>query len=371
MGQGVDDMMRIIVDGVAFTNRHQLGIQRYYYEVLGRIGRQCDITMYYNSPVQAPAPSNVKTLHRKSQYSREVRGVLPYYYDAIRKCYADLDVVPSGDVYHSTYYSSSSCRVKCEVVTVHDMIAELYPYEVCSGNMETERKKAAIIRSSHIIAISSSTAEDLFTVYPETKGKTTVIYHGADHLRPYAQHGSGSSESMGRPYVLFVGDRRGYKNFRVVVEALGSMAWPQDLMLHVVGPPFSDGELFFQRRHGVSSKIVHRGRLSDDALSREYANAAVFVFPALCEGFGMPLIEAQINGTPVACSDIPVFRELAQDTVSYFNPRDPEHLAMTLHSAMEPMISVKMTQAGLVNAEKYRWDKCAEDTLRVYENLLG
>lgn len=365
-------MIRIIVDGVVFTNQHQLGIQRYFYEMLSRVGVNCNVTVYYNSPALCPTPYNVSSLHRKSQYSKKIRGNMSYYMDAVRRRISQVDAIPRADIFHSTYYSSKPARIAYEVVTVYDMIAELYPYDVCSGNSEIEKKRSAIQRADRIIAISSSTASDIHEIYPETRDKTTVIHLGADHIVPYAVcHKDVLLREEQQPFVLFVGDRRGYKNYRVVVEAMACSLWPRDLLLHVVGPPFTEGELLYQRRHRVADRIVYKGRLSDEDLSEEYARAHAFVFPALCEGFGMPLIEAQVNGTPVICSDIPVFRELARDTVCYFNPRDSEHLAWTINHPMEPGMAESLAQRGRANAERYKWSNCAEHTLRVYEGILS
>src|SRR5262249_57382627 len=95
------------------------------------------------------------------------------------------------------------------------------------------RKRVAIGQAKLCIAISHATADDLLAFYPSLKGRVRVTHLGADHLAAPGPDSSGETYS---PFTLFIGDRHGYNNFAVVLDALTRPAWPQGLRLHVVGP---------------------------------------------------------------------------------------------------------------------------------------
>ena len=160
-------------------------------------------------------------------------------------------------------------------------------------------------------------------------------------IHPAAEHLQGSgAEPKGveteDPYVLFVGDRLGYKNFATLVAAVAERGWPRQVNLKVVGTEFSEPEHRLLHYHGIEAKVIHAGRVTDAELKQLYQRASAFVFPSLCEGFGFPFLEAQHLGVPVLASDIPVFREIGGDSVTFFNPRDPQAIIGAMVKLLEP-----------------------------------
>jgi glycosyltransferase involved in cell wall biosynthesis len=219
------------------------------------------------------------------------------------------------------------------------------------------------------ICISQATANDLLAFYPEVASRVRVIYHGAEHLGggprvdspDYAAHRNVSD------YALFVGDRTSYKNFSIVLQAMTHKAWPVSVRLHVVGPAWSPAEEALARSFGLSGRVEYVGKLSDQELRREYQDATCFVFPSLLEGFGIPVVESQANGTPVVCSDIPVFREVAGTAAVFFDPRFAERLAEAVASVQEEDVRRQLIAAGLANVRRFCWDRAAKETVAVYQ----
>jgi glycosyltransferase involved in cell wall biosynthesis len=230
---------------------------------------------------------------------------------------------------------------------------------------DVAHKRSAIQRASLCACISQATADDVQAFFPDLAGRLRVIPLGADHL---GQPGSAIRESpVGGGYVLFVGLREQYKNFWLLPAAMRTAEWPRDLAVHVVGPPATDPEVNLLKAYGLHERVRFLGRLTDEELRRQYQAARCFIFPSLIEGFGIPLLEAQINGCPVLCSDIPVFREVAGEAAIFFDSRLYERLASAIATANEPGIRARLVEAGFENVRRFSWDAAAEKTYQLYE----
>ena len=160
-----------------------------------------------------------------------------------------------------------------------------------------------------------------------------------------------------------------YKQFRMVLDAMTCPSWPTQVNLVVIGKEFSAGEVLLLDRMGLRNRVVWAGQVSDGELKSWYKSARAFIFPSLEEGFGFPSLEAQGIGTPVVCSDIPVFRETCGDSALYFDPHRAECLAIAVLEIMnEEKVSI-LKERGYVNVRRFSWDKCAEQTVRVFEEV--
>jgi alpha-1,3-rhamnosyl/mannosyltransferase len=98
--------------------------------------------------------------------------------------------------------------------------------------------------------------------------------------------------------------------------------------------------------------------------------ARVFVLPSLYEGFGMPVLEAMACGTPVICSNAGSLPEVAGDAAILFDPHDPGQMARALHRVLENKALCRtLAQKGLRQAQRFSWEKCAQETLQVLETI--
>lgn len=366
--------MRVFCDGFVFENSAQRGIQRYFRELMGRLSGRLQIEIALRAPAQTTLPQGCRVhlfpAPRTGRLARFVSGPRRRAQDRRRAA-----LVASCDVQHYTFFEPPAGDGPPEVVTVHDMILERFPdlFDARLIDRAIREKRDAIERATLCIAISESTADDLRTIYPGCAEKVRVVHHGVDHLRP-ARSGATPARPAGvpdGPYALFVGDRAGYKNFRVVLEALAERRWPSGLSLVVAGPPFGEGDGLTVRRLGVEGRVVHVGRAPDSELVSLYAHASAAVVPSLWEGFGFPALEAQTLGAPVVCSRIPVFSELLRDSAAFFDPRRPEDLAETMAMVAAHDVRDRLRDAGRRNAAGFTWDRCAERTLGVYDEAVG
>jgi glycosyltransferase involved in cell wall biosynthesis len=357
--------MKLLVDGTAFENAHQLGIQRYFRELLARIARRNHVTVWNQFPPRTDLPEGCLRIGPDLREPPRRRNVLAR---AKRRLLRDLRALrrPGYEVFCSTYYTRSPHPDIPEVVVVHDMIHEHFVETHLDAEQEIAKKRKAILNARICIAISQATAADLKAFYPGIAERVRVIYHGVDHLLAAARtatvSGIAPTHMHGQKYVLFVGARSFYKNFTVVLEALAHPDWPAGVKLAVVGKTFSEGERLLIQKMGVTAAIIEAGPVNDAQLGKWYAGAVGLVFPSLAEGFGFPSLEAQCFGTPVACSDIPVFREICGGGAVYFEPRSPASLARAVASLLESDVRGRLRERAAVNVHRFSWDRCAEET---------
>jgi glycosyltransferase involved in cell wall biosynthesis len=120
--------------------------------------------------------------------------------------------------------------------------------------------------------------------------------------------------------------------------------------------------------YGVQSKIEWLGNVTDDRLAELYNNAGAFVFPSRLEGFGIPVLEAQLNFCPLVASDIPVFREIAGDGAVYFSPTDSADLLAAIDRAINERSTLQ--ELGRANAFRYSWEAAAVKMVNIYNSCV-
>ena len=122
---------------------------------------------------------------------------------------------------------------------------------------------------------------------------------------------------------------------------------------------------------GIEKNSLKQINGNDSLLIDLYRKAEAFVFPSLYEGFGIPIIESFINKCPVICSDIEIFKEIAENSVKYFNPKESLSLTDAMESVIfSPSEKNSLKERGYIQSKKYSWDKCASETISIYKKFL-
>jgi glycosyltransferase involved in cell wall biosynthesis len=251
------------------------------------------------------------------------------------------------DVLHPTYYDPYLLKVKDKdiplVIDVHDMIFEKFPQYFKHPEYTQKNKERYFNRAYKIIATSQKTKEDLLAIYPYIpEEKVTVIYRGPVFtVQAYEQ----KKES----YVLYSGQRNGYKNWDTFIKAVAPLLLRYDLQLICTGQPFTRSELTLLEKEKIMGKTICTF-VRDDDLPELYAKALVFVFPSLYEGFGLPILEAFAAGCPAVLSNTSCFPEIAGDGALYFDP----YSIMDMRGVIEKVITAPSLQKKLSRKGKER-----------------
>jgi glycosyltransferase involved in cell wall biosynthesis len=172
------------------------------------------------------------------------------------------------------------------------------------------------------------------------------------------------------PIILHVGSNSFYKNRMTILEVFARVAarHPGALLLFV-GPRSTD--LVARTAALGLEKSVHFAERADRAnMAAIYSAASVLLFPSLYEGFGYPVLEAQLCGTPVVCSNAGSLVEVGGDAVMTASPRDTEGLALSVDCLLkDPQLRERLGRTGMVNARRFELQCWRESHDRLYRLL--
>jgi glycosyltransferase involved in cell wall biosynthesis len=365
--------MRILYDHQIFSSQEYGGISRYFYELLRRFavddGIDFELALRYsnNCYLRASDFTRPKTFFKDKKFIGKT--TLLNFFNGNKS--RDRLVKADYDVFHSTYYDPYFLKYigsKPFVVTVYDMVHELYP-EMYPGNDRTrEWKRESLMRASKVIAISENTRRDVVRVYGLDEKKVEVIYLASSLVAV----DSTTPVQLFKKYLLFVGQRVRYKNFPFFIRAVATLM-QQDEELAIIcigGGGFNPEESALFDSFGIAGRV---GQFSvpDETLAALYAKAIAFVFPSLYEGFGIPILEAFACGCPVVLADSGCFPEVAGDAALYFDSRDEGSLRSILKRIIgDEALRNDMRCKGFIRGREFSWDKTACETKAVYESLL-
>jgi len=275
------------------------------------------------------------------------------------------------DVFHPTYYDPyfmSDLR-KPMVTTIHDMTYERLPEYFWANDPLSYQKRLSIDRADQIIVISETTKNDLLELTGADERKVKVIYHGIDTNTPLLTE---VVDQIPEHYVLFVGDRGGYKNFYLFIRAYAALKskYPDVKIILTGGGSMGAGDIEFVKRLKLEASVKHV-EVSDEQLAYLYQNALFFVYPSLYEGFGLPILEAFKAKCPVLLSDASCFREIGSYAARYFEAQNLDDLIFK----MEELINSEQLRKELVvNGSRRVLDfpiqKCTDSTLALYRSLI-
>lgn len=367
--------MRIAYDYQIFSNQSYGGISRYFFEVASHLAGSDDGTIdcLINSPVYVN-----KYLHC-SRHNLKISGLwLPAIprtgpiRSSINKLFSHLPFNAwQPDIFHETYYSPKSVSPPGSriVVTVYDMIHELYPEFFPLSDRTKEYKKIAVERADHIICISDNTRNDLIRLLGVSQDKISVVHLGFG----LAHNAFAKLPDQKRPFLLYVGLRNGYKNFEGLLSAYASCSELRDNydLVAFGGGVLRPLEFEMLQRLDVPLEQVRHIAGDDEVLASLYQQATAFVYPSLYEGFGIPPLEAMSFDCPVVCSYSSSIPEVVADAALQFNPSDNDAIA----DALVKLLSSSSLRTNLINRGRDRvklfsWDKCATETLEVYKSLI-
>lgn len=316
--------MRIVVDGSIYGLSPTGGIARYWTETM-RAVRRMGLPLYFDVivPPQAYVPDVASSCSRI--------GSLRSYSAAWR-----------ADVFHSSNYTRWP-RIKCpSVVTAYDFVDASFPLLRPNGDEYVENQIKALNQAAVVIAISESTKAQVLlwtNIHPE---RVHVAYPAvsAPFHEPLPDPADVASFRQkitgGAPYLLHVGNRRNYKNFRTILKAFCLAARRTDRHLVIMGGvhSLSEDELDWIYSGKLADRVHIVRKPGDSDLRMAYAASEAMVHASRMEGFGIPVVEALASGTGLILSDIPVYREIANNKAVFV---DPDNIDMWVDALIGPV----------------------------------
>ena len=353
--------MTVLVDGVFFQLARS-GISRVWREIIPRLAARSDRALIVLD---------------RGGIGSDFPGVTMVPFPAYRDTFAADDSILlervcrhfRAEVFASTYYTTPIETPS--VLLVYDMIPERLGFDL--AQRPWREKEVAIAHARRHVCISPSTRRDLLEAYPELDpATTTAAYPGvdADVFSPRA--GTGVAElrarlGLDREFLLLVGRLDGYKNGRLLFDALEKMtASGDDVDFDVlcVGNVGGVGDLDHpgwaaRSRPGVSPPRIITVHLDDDELAAAYCAASALVYPSLYEGFGLPVVEAMSCGCPVITTAYGSLADVGGDAVIRIGGHSTEELIDALHRVRADGVRRPLIERGFAKAAPFRWDSLA------------
>jgi len=343
--------MKIVIDGRLY---HQSGVGRYLQKLIENLAQIDQKNQYVIFLIKAdfnifelPAKNFRKRLVDIPWHSLAEQLLLPVYL-----------ISEKPDLVHFP-------------ITIHDLIIDHFDTGRASTRnliiYELKRLcykiiiKSAILRANKIIAVSQSTKKEIISHYGIVPSKVQVTYEAADLKK------TNDKRLITNDYLLYVGNAYPHKNLERLLEVISN------LKLVLVGKE----DFFYQRLEkkltsNQKTQIIFFGYANDQQLANLYTYARAFVFPSLMEGFGLPGLEAMKIGTPVTCSDIPVFHEIYQEAALYFNPQNSSQMAQQISRLLQDKsLQDDLRKKGFGLVEKFSWSKMAKETKTIYESCFN
>jgi glycosyltransferase involved in cell wall biosynthesis len=231
------------------------------------------------------------------------------------------------------------------VMTIHDVcideLGDLYPTVYRQYMLTMLRRN--LKRAAHVVTVSEASRAKIIERYSVAPCAVTVISNAVPKEMIEQRTDPGKIEAIRRHYgsawlILYPGGCEHRKNVGRLVNALGALlAKGVDCHLLVTG---TSNECWRRALAASTDRLTFDrvrflGNLTTASLSDFYAAVDAVVYPTLCEGFGRVCLEAMYTGAPLACSDLPVLREIAGDGAEYFNPYDSGEIAAAIRRAVE------------------------------------
>lgn len=270
---------------------------------------------------------------------------------------------PAAHLFHGLNQRLPHARLRRAVVTFHDLFVLTAAYSTPEFRARfAAQARHAAERADHILAVSSFTAAQVRELLHVEAARVSVTPHGV-RFRQFPT-------LPRQPWVLCVGAIQKRKNTARLVRAFRAMP-PQWKLVLAGATGFEAGEtLAAIAQSPRRADIRHTGFVTDEQLAQLYAQASIFAFPSLDEGFGMPVLEAMMAGIPVITSRCSALPEVAGDAALLVNPFDEDELAGALcRLAADHALRASLIERGRARARCFSWEETVGQTLAVYQQL--
>jgi glycosyltransferase involved in cell wall biosynthesis len=378
-------MLKVLYDNQIFSLQRYGGISRCFVELYKHLPESCEAEIsvresnnIYVREFLSINPIGYQFNHFLCKSNFPGKRRLHLWIDALKKhkYYPDynrnysIELLKEGcyDVFHPTYFDDyflPYLNGKPFVLTIHDMIPELFPQYFDRNDFQIIKKRKLAALANAIVVVSENTKRDVIRFLDIPEEKIHVVYHGS------SLPSTGVVALYPFPYLLYIGGRKMYKNFVPFVKSMiPFLINHSDIRVVCVGSPFDCDELEFLKNNMVENKFISC-MVNDCQLYSLYHHALCFVFPSEYEGFGIPILEAYQADCPVLLNQTSCLPEIAGDgAVYFFLNAEKSNLAKQLEYVFS--MSSKDRNALLIKQRnrlaRYSWETSAKQMAAIYQS---
>lgn len=367
--------MRIGVDARPLRENQTSGIPRYVQCLLSRlskIDKKNEYILYAHKEFQfREAPQLVKKYGALTRYgSVWMQAELPFWLkrDGIDMFWGTQHVLPLA----------MDNKIK-SVLTVHDLVHYVFPETMKPMNLFINKLliPPSIKKTNAIMADSSWTLLDV-KKYLNPPAKIMEVVHLGVGESFYPRDADEAREKIRKkfnlpmPFILTLGTFEPRKNIRSIFKALSLIYEKIPHHFAIVGQKgWKNKDVIRQMSASQFADRIHfLGYVSDEDIPDIYAAADMFIFPSLYEGFGFPLLEAMACGVPVIASNVSSIPEVVGQAAHLIDPLNPNEIAAAIiRVGSDQTYRSGLIQKGIEQAAQFRWDKTAQMTLDIFNQL--
>lgn len=230
-------------------------------------------------------------------------------------------------------------------------------------------------RFDHVITVSETVKDEIATLLDVPREKITVAHNAVHHAAATEPQRCPETLPSDADYFLMVNCGGAHKNWRDTLAAYAiyheSALNPTRLVLagnlHEQAEPI---RAFLQSHADIAEDVILLGYVDDAELRYLYAHARILIYPSRYEGFGRPILEAMLFGTPVLISDIPVLREVAGDAAVAVPLGMPQQMAHEMARInLDADLRRSLVERSRVRLTQFSWQRGAAAALNALVSL--
>jgi glycosyltransferase involved in cell wall biosynthesis len=296
--------------------------------------------------------------------------------------FIDLAFETAPDVFHCTYQLPLRVKAACNLYTIHDLVPLRLPYTTLDKKREAFRLLRKIAaEADHIVTVSENSKRDIVQLLGVPEERVTNTYEAVEFPRELVERPDdlvahqlrGCFHLEPQEYLLFYGALEPKKNVRRLIEAytLSGVAMP----LVIAGAVGWGNRIEAKMLESLSRpsdvrRIDHLEYVSTSTLVSLVRGARAVVFPSLYEGFGLPVLEAMLLGTPVVTSRTSSLPEIAGDAALYVDPYDVDDIARAIRTiTADDGLRTELSRRGRARAELFSIARYSERVKALYDRL--
>ncbi|MCW5912286.1 MAG: glycosyltransferase family 4 protein [Cyclobacteriaceae bacterium] len=249
------------------------------------------------------------------------------------------------------------------IITVHDLM-HLYYYSKFHAYY-MRYVLAPLFKKSQIITVSEFTKQLLITELGLSGDSINLVYNGVDN----SFFTNKDIYILNRPYIVYVGNRRAYKNIERMIVAFSRANISKDMVFALSGKSSPELDKIISKNN-VEGRVCFLGYIDEEKLPSIYKGASALFYMSLMEGFGLPIIEAMASGTPVITSNTSSMVEISNRAAAICNPLNVREMTEQLELVLNnPRYKSELQIKGLENAKRFTWDKTAKQTWEIITSM--
>jgi len=354
--------VKILIDARFTRLDHHDGISRYGASLIAATAKIADVSMLISDTRQlALLPDVPYTLINSPLSPAEL-----FVAAKVNPLGADVVVCPMQTM-------GSWGRKYALVLTLHDLI--YYEHPAPPGFLPAPVRvlwrlyhkafwpQRVLLNRADVVATISSTTEALMAKYRLTKRPVRIVGNAPQPGLTPRDPGAGADKTL-----LYMGSFMPYKNVETMVRGMAELP---DMTLHLLSRITPERRAELEALAPAGADIVFHNGVTDAEYEGLLARTTALVSLSKAEGYGLPLVEAMSHGTPVIASDIPIFREVGGDAVSYVDPESPSAFAAAVRALEEPDRWKDRSGRAVQRAAEFSWDASAQRLLAAAEEAVA